>query len=109
MTVKKYKLDDKFMPTKKQIKDHIFNENNMKYFSEIFYKKAILISSDKKDIKLKSYKTIVAEYNNRTKKLKVNGWYSSTTARHINSFIAYLGGSIKLSKKEMGEKPTIKI
>ena len=109
-TVKKHKLDNSFLPTKKQIKDHIFNENNIKDFSKIFYKKATLIpNSDKSIIKLKSYDTIVAEFDVNTKKLKVNGWYSSTTSKHINSFISYLGGSFTLSKKELNEKPVIKI
>lgn len=108
--VKRWNLDDSFLPTKKQIKDHIFNEDHMKDFRKKFYRKAELIpSDDKKIIELRSYNTIVAEYNNRTRKVKINGWYSRITSKHINEFIAYLGGDNKLSKKEMDKRPTIKI
>ena len=106
--VKSFSLDDSFLPTKKQIKNHIFNENNIKEFEKKIYRKAILII-DGNIIKLKSYDTIVAEYNGKTKKLKIFGWFSTTTASHINEFIEYLGGVKRLSKKELNEEPTIKI
>lgn len=64
-----------------------------------FYGKAKLIHNG--DItSLKSYNTIVAEYNHKTNKIKVFGWFSSTTARHINEFLTYYGFD-KITKKEM--------
>lgn len=35
-----------------------------------------------------SYTTEVARLNEETGKMKINGWYSVTTARHINAFLA---------------------
>jgi len=40
---------------------------------------------------LKSYETIVAEYDTNNKKMTVNGYYSPTTATHINAFLDYYG------------------
>ena len=53
-----------------------------------------------------SYSTIVAEITDGIAtedgrpSVKVNGWYSSTTARHINDFL-YQHGFDTMSKKEM--------
>ena len=55
-----------------------------------FYNKAKLIT-DGNVTKLKSYETIVASYNHETKEMTVNGWYSATTARHINAFLDKYG------------------
>jgi N-acetylglutamate synthase-like GNAT family acetyltransferase len=41
--------------------------------------------------KLQSYDTIVAEYNHETNKMKINGYYSLTTMKHINAFLDYYG------------------
>lgn len=38
-----------------------------------------------------SYTTKVAHYNHETNKMTVNGWFSSTTATHINAFLKYYG------------------
>lgn len=71
-----------------------------------FYKKANVYKDDKGHILLMSYTTIVAEITDAMAaedgkpKLKVNGWYSNTTARHINEF-AQQHGFNKMSKKEM--------
>ena len=54
--------------------------------------------------KLKSYSTIVAVKENNT--IKVKGWYSKTTAIHINEFLRQNGVS-SLTKKEMELEPTI--
>ena len=47
-----------------------------------------------------SYSTIVSEliYNpvKRTYTLKIHGWYSTTTARHISAFIAWCGFDLNL-------------
>lgn len=51
-----------------------------------FYNKAT-VSLAKDKYTLKSHETNVAEYYPREKKLVINGWYSATTARHINEFI----------------------
>lgn len=55
-----------------------------------FYGKCQVID-DGKVAKLKSYDTIVAEYNHKTKAMSVFGWYSNTTASHINSFLSHFG------------------
>ena len=71
-----------------------------------FYKKANVYKDDKGKILLMSYTTIVAEIEDAMitedgkPKLKVNGWYSNTTARHINEFAQQYGFN-KMSKKEM--------
>jgi len=49
---------------------------------------------------LKSYDTIVAEYDTITNIIMVHGWYSQTTARHINAFLAHFGFK-QANKKEM--------
>ena len=54
--------------------------------------------------KIKSYSTIVAVKEDN--KIKVKGWYSKTTAIHINEFLRQNGAS-SLSKKEMELEPTI--
>jgi len=64
-----------------------------------FYGKAIVIHTDNIS-RLKSHNTIVAEYNHKTKKMTVNGWYSATTARHINSFLNLFGYD-SMTKAEM--------
>ena len=64
-----------------------------------FYGKAHVIK-DGDMLKLQSYNTIVAEFNQKTKKLVLNGWYSMTTARHINGFLRFLGLPT-MSKKEI--------
>lgn len=71
-----------------------------------FYKKANVYRDDEGNLLLMSYTTIVAEITDAMAtedgkpKLKVNGWYSNTTARHINEF-AQQHGFNKMSKKEM--------
>ena len=40
---------------------------------------------------LRSYSTVVAEYDTRTKVMTVHGWYSMTTASHINAFLNHYG------------------
>ena len=47
-----------------------------------------------------SYTTKVASYNHDTNKMNVYGWYSMTTARHINAFFDFCGLTTK-SKKEI--------
>lgn len=49
---------------------------------------------------LRSYNTIVASYNRDTNKMIVRGYYSMTTARHINSFLDFYGFDT-CSKKEL--------
>jgi hypothetical protein len=38
-----------------------------------------------------SYTTKVASYNHQTNEMQVFGWFSQTTAKHINSFLSYYG------------------
>lgn len=63
-----------------------------------FYGKANIIEFKDGTKQLRSYNTIVAEIKNNT--VKVFGYYSLTTARHINEFLQQNGFS-KMSKCEM--------
>lgn len=53
--------------------------------------KATVVQFDNEDNQmvdsLFSYDTEVASYNHHTNAMTVKGWYSSTTARHINAFL----------------------
>ena len=70
-----------------------------------FYGKANVITEGGQT-KLKSYSTIVAVKEDN--KIKVKGWYSKTTAIHINEFLRQNGAS-SLSKKEMEQEPIIEL
>ena len=70
-----------------------------------FYGKANVIVEGGQT-KLKSYSTIVAVKENNT--IKVRGYYSKTTAIHINEFLKQ-NGAKSLSKKEMEQEPTINL
>lgn len=89
--------------------------NNLEFLHELqpkfdraksFYKKANVYRNNQGQILLMSYTTVVAEINDAittdTNKptARVNGWYSNTTARHINEFLQQYGFD-KMSKKEM--------
>lgn len=71
-----------------------------------FYGKANVYRNDKGSIFLMSYETIVAEIIDEAisptgkRQINVFGWYSMTTARHINEFAQQYGFN-KMSKKEM--------
>ena len=68
-----------------------------------FYGKCKVIESNSEDAtvsKLLSYDTVVAEYYHKDKRVVVHGWYSATTAQHINAFLKYYGFG-QCSKKEM--------
>lgn len=58
-------------------------------------------------MQLKSYDTIVAEYNLRDKTMQVFGIYSNTTVIHIKYFLE-LCGFEKLTKAEIVKKYNIK-
>ena len=70
-----------------------------------FYGKANVIVEGGQT-KLKSYHTIVAVKQGKT--IQVKGWYSKTTAIHINEFLRQNGAS-SLSKKEMEQEPIINL
>ena len=87
--------------------------NNLEFLYELkpqydsaksFYRKANVYRNDKGSILLMSYTTIVAEVTDEVltgeRKLKVFGWYSMTTSRHINEFAQQYGFS-RMNKKEM--------
>jgi hypothetical protein len=40
---------------------------------------------------LRSYQTIVAEYHHDTNTMIVKGYFSPTTATHLNTFLSYYG------------------
>ena len=71
-----------------------------------FYGKAKVYRDNDGHLLLKSYETIVAEITDGMATadgkptVNVYGWYSSTTARHINDFL-YQHGFNTMSKKEM--------
>ena len=71
-----------------------------------FYHKANIYRNDKGSIFLMSYETIVAEIKDAIvtdtgeKQAIVYGWYSNTTARHINEFLQQYGFN-KMSKERM--------
>lgn len=64
-----------------------------------FYSKAI-VTVDNDISTLKSYSTNVATYNHITNVISIKGYYSQTTAKHINAFLNYYGFD-SLSKKEI--------
>lgn len=72
-----------------------------------FYNKAQIIETSK-TIKLKSYNTIILQYNKQTKTIKFlcrEPWaFSQTTNRHINEFIKQFTNEKTLSKKEILQK-----
>lgn len=67
-----------------------------------FYGKCRVIDETENShiVKLQSYDTIVAEYNTLTKVMIVHGWYSATTATHINAFLDHFGFKT-CTKKEL--------
>jgi len=71
-----------------------------------FYGKAKVYGDTTGHLLLMSYSTIVAEITDGIAtedgrpSVKVNGWYSRTTARHINEFL-YQHGFKAMTKKEM--------
>jgi len=71
-----------------------------------FYGKARVYRDDKGHLLLMSYSTIVAQITDGIvtedgqNHIQVNGWYSATTARHINEFLRQHGFKA-MSKKEM--------
>lgn len=56
--------------------------------------------------KLQSYSKIVAIKNTTERTIEIKGYYSGTTARHINEFLMQ-NGLDKLSKKEIEAKPIL--
>ena len=64
-----------------------------------FYKKCSVIENGK-TARLYSYDTLVAEFRFITREMKVHGWYSATTARHINAFLVHFGYA-RATKKQM--------
>ena len=74
------------------------------YSSQKSFSKKAEVITEGAETKLKSYSTIVAVKENNT--IKVKGWYSKTTAIHINEFLQQNGVS-SLTKKEMELEPTI--
>lgn len=88
-------------------------ENNLHFIKKLepiydgrksFYNKANIYRDDRGQLLLMSYSTIVAKISDPVltgeKKATVNGWYSCTTARHINEFLRQYGFKA-MSKKEM--------
>lgn len=53
-----------------------------------------------------SYGTRVAYYNHDDNFASVHGWFSATTATHINAFLEFYGFD-PMTKKEMEKNPQI--
>jgi len=49
------------------------------------------VEDDGKVARLTSYATVVAAYDHEANKMVVYGWYSGTTASHINAFLVHFG------------------
>ena len=62
--------------------------------------KAQIIIMNGNTIQLRSFETIVAEYNTKEEIVNVFDWFSSITAKHINSFLG-LYGFRNVSKKDI--------
>lgn len=52
-----------------------------------YYRRAGVITHENGSKELQSYNTIVVKYDAERRAFKFNGWYSATTARHINEFV----------------------
>ena len=76
------------------------------YSSQKSFSKKAEVITEGAETKLKSYSTIVAVKEGN--KVKVKGWYSKTTAIHINEFLLQ-NGAKSLTKKEMELEPTINL
>lgn len=63
-----------------------------------FYRKAIVTETNNVST-LRSYDTDVATYNHDTNIMKVKGYYSATTMRHINAFLDHFGFETQTKKQ----------
>lgn len=54
-----------------------------------------------------SYTTRVASFNKTKREMKVFGWYSNTTLKHIRAFLSFFGFEV-LTKKELIKKYSLK-
>lgn len=61
------------------------------YDRKSFYGKAKIIEDEQGEIFLQSYDTIVCYINKNKKFVRLWNGYSSTTMRHINSFLRFVG------------------
>lgn len=73
--------------------------------SKSFNNKASVIETDS-FLKLQSYNTIVAVINKKENTLKINGYYSQTTGRHIREF-ALQNGFPMPKKSQMQNKEVL--
>jgi NADPH-dependent 7-cyano-7-deazaguanine reductase QueF len=76
------------------------------YSSQKSFGKKANVITEGDETKLKSYHTIVAVKQGKT--IKVKGYYSRTTAIHINEFLQQ-NGAKPLNKKEMELEPLIQL
>ena len=92
------------MGLKKKMEIYELNARNQKSY----YGKALILENNS-TIKLQSYETIVAVFNKKNNVLKINGWYSMTTSKHINDFAKMCGYYKGLSKKEIKDGLVIQL
>ena len=71
-----------------------------------FYGKAKVKVYTNGDEDLISYNTVVATKRNNT--IKINGWYSQTTGRHIREYMNQYGFN-DITKKDMQEDREFKV
>lgn len=71
-----------------------------------FNKKAIVTILDDGTHELTSYDTVVATYHPEHRERRINGWYSQTTARHINAFLNH-HNLPTMTKAEMEDEASI--
>lgn len=64
-----------------------------------FYGKAKVVTENNVS-NLYSCDTLVASYDHQNNNMTVNGWYSATTATHINAFLDFYGFDT-CTKKEL--------
>lgn len=93
---------DYYKRNKRDVKKYIkFNGRYFELFEILpgYYNKAIIYKEiEKENYFLLSYETIVAEY--KDEKMILYGYYSQTTAKHINTFL-HINGYKSMSKKEI--------
>ncbi|MAX51513.1 MAG: hypothetical protein CMH22_05995 [Methylophaga sp.] len=74
----------------------------MKVFALVGTNNKATVVTESGESKLFSYNTEVASYDHLNNKMTINGWYSATTARHINAFLDFYGFD-KMNKKQILE------
>lgn len=78
----------------------VFQKENLRVFSLDNFNGKARVIEDNGISELWSYDTKVATYDHQNNEMKVLGYFSATTARHINSFLEFYGFD-KCNKKQL--------